>query len=239
MGVHLPKRAARLPVRGVLLDVFVTLFPFRGVEPAFAACGLDPGLVAGWIGCVMSNGIAIAAASDYRRFSDVAYNAFLELAPARLGQADFQGIMAALRTLEPHPDVRDSLEQLRRSSVRVLTLSSMDKGMTESLFAHAGLADLVDGHLATETVRRWKPAPEAYSYGAAQIGWPPSQVALISAHEWDIHGGRRAGLQTAHVLRRPQLPSSVFDRADYWGETLPAVVAQLLDGKPQPGHVQS
>jgi 2-haloacid dehalogenase len=215
-----------------LLDVFETLFSAANLATAFAACGLDPAFVSCWVARIMQNGIALTAAHDYRRFADVARDALVALAPDRIGEPEVQKIMGALVLLDPHADVADALRRLRAAGVRVFTLSSAEKGLAEALFARAGLEGLVDGYLSVETVRRWKPAPEPYAYGVAQVGWPAGQVALISAHEWDIHGARHAGLQTGYIQRRPRLPHLVFDSADASGDHLLAVVEQLLNGKP-------
>jgi 2-haloacid dehalogenase len=232
MGLNFPLRMQpQPPVRGVLLDVFGTLFSPVRLHAAFAAGGLDPALVPHWIMRAMSDGIALAAAEDYRHFGEVATSALLALAPGRLDRTGAQTIVAAFQELDPYPDVAEGLALLRRAGVRVMTLTSAERVWSEELFCRACLDDMVDGFLSVETVRRWKPAPEAYAYGVAQIGWPAGQVALISAHEWDIHGARRFGLRTGHIGRYATSPRPIFDRADVGGPDLPAVVQQLLADK--------
>lgn len=215
-------------IKGVLLDVNETLFSLRKLEPAFADCGLDPALVSLWFMRVLRDGFALAAAGDFRRFSDIALDALLHLQPQRLAPDAAQRILAAFHTLEPHPDVAPGLQQLREAGIRTMTLTVGDTALAEELFCRAGLSPLVDGFLSAETVRRWKPAPEPYRYGVAQIGWPAANVALIAAHPWDIHGARRVGLQTGWIARLEMPPSGVFDAADVAGKDLPAVVARLL-----------
>jgi 2-haloacid dehalogenase len=215
-------------VRGVLLDVFETLFSPAKLQGAFASCSLDPVLVPCWLRSVMAKGFAITAAQDYRRFSALAAHDLVRLAPDRVGRKEIEAVLECLQTLDPYPDTAEGLAQLHAAGLRVLTLSSTEKSICEALLANAGLRQMVDGCLSSETVRRWKPAPEPYAYGAAQIGWPASQVAYISVHEWDVHGARRAGLQTGRVLRQPLAPETVFDAADVAGPDLPAVVELLL-----------
>ena len=225
-----PLKPQRPPVRGVLLDVLDTLFSPAALRPAFAACGLDAACAPLWLSLVVSSGMAFTAAQDYRRFRDLAAHMLRACAPTRVGRAEVQTILDALQHLEPHPDTAAGLQMLRASGVRVLTLTQMDVAACETLFAAAGLCAMVDGFLSVDTVRRWKPAPEPYAYGVAQTGWPAAQVALISAHDWDIHGAHRAGLQTGRILRGGLPPSGVFDRADVVGPDLPAVVEALLSG---------
>ncbi len=231
MGVNLaPHSPHRPPVRGVLLDVFETLFSTAKLQGAFAACGLDPALVPCWLSTLMSCGFAIAAAQDYRRFSDVAAGALIELAPNTVARKEVHTVVDAFQSLDPYPDTAESLKYLRSAGLRILTLSSAEASLCETLLANSGLRPLVDGCLSGETVRRWKPAPEPYAYGAAQIGWPPSHVAYITVHAWDIHGARRAGLQTGHIQRCTPTQGSIFDAADVIGSDLRAVAAKLLRG---------
>ena len=231
MGVSLPLPPAhRPPVRGVLLDVFETLFSPAKLSAAFAACGLDPSCAPLWLSLLFSSGIAFTAAEDYRRFREIAANTLKALDPARVGRVEVQTILTAMQQLEPHPDTAAGLARLRAAGIRVLTLTQQDAASCAALFGAAGMRDLVDGFLSVDAVRRWKPAPATYIYGAAQTGWPPAHVALISAHDWDVHGARRAGLQTGHILRCGASPISVFDRADVAGPDLPTVVEKLLSG---------
>lgn len=232
MAVNLPLTASkRLPVRGVLLDVFETLFSTARLHAAFAASGLDVAQAPLWLSLVFSSGIACTAAHDYRRFDDIALKVLLMLGCGQVSRKEAQAVLRALEELEPHPDTAQGLALLRQAGIRVLTLSLLSAETCAALFARAGLQGQVDGYLSVEAVRRWKPSPEAYAYGVAQVGWPPSQVALISAHDWDIHGARRAGLQTGQVIRCSAAPSPIFEHADAAGADLPSVVELLLHGK--------
>ena len=231
MSTRRREPARRPPVKGVLLDVNETLFSLGNLGPAFTACGLDPALAPFWFARVLRDGFALAAAGDYCRFADIALETLVQLPPQGLAPEAAQRVLTAFHTLEPHPDVRAGLERLHAAGIRALTLTIDDAGLVEALFCRTGLRPLVDGFLSVDTVRRWKPAPEPYRYGVAQIGWPAANVALIAAHAWDIHGARRAGLQTGWIARLQPEPPGVFDAADVTGADLPAVVDGLLDGR--------
>jgi len=113
---------------------------------------------------------------------------------------------------------------------RSMTLTVKDVTLAEALFAREGLGALVDGFLSADTMRRWKSAREPYRNGVAQLGWPAANVALIAAHPWDIHGARRAGLQTRWIARLEPEPPGCFGAADAVGPDLPTVVDALLHG---------
>jgi len=231
LALNIAVREQRPPVRGVLLDVNETLFSLSGLGDAFQSCGLDPALVALWFARVLRDGFALAAAGDFKRFADVAGSSLVALDPERLDAADARTVLDRFHALEPYPDVAQGLQLMRAAGIRVMTLTVGDAALAEALFAGAGLRQLVDGFLSSDTVRRWKPAPEPYAYGVAQIGWPAANVALIAAHDWDVHGARCAGLQTAYICRSGVAASPLFHPADVAGIDLPTVVEQLLRSK--------
>jgi 2-haloacid dehalogenase len=130
--------------------------------------------------------------------------------------------------------VAAGLQRLRLAGVRTMTLTVGDTARAEALFVRAGLRPLIDGCLSADTVRRWKPAPEPYRYGVAQLGWPAANVALIAVHDWDLHGARRAGLQTGRIARPGMPASAIFDAADVVAHDLPSVVDALLGNRGRP-----
>jgi 2-haloacid dehalogenase len=228
--INTSKRGQRHPVRGVLLDVNETLFSLAGLEDAFHACGIDPALVPLWFAHILRDGFALATAGDFQRFADIAKSNLIALDPGRLGAVEARAVLECFHTLEPFADVAPGLQIMRTAGIRVMTLTVGDSALSEALFTRAGLCHMVDGFLSADTVRRWKPAPEPYAYGVAQIGWPPANVAMITAHNWDIHGARRAGLQTGYIARNCTA-SPLFGAANVSGDDLPTVVERLLSQK--------
>lgn len=218
----------RPPVQGVLLDVNETLFSLSGLRPAFAQTGVPVEAMPLWFARVLRDGFAMAAAGDFATFGDIARAAFVALDPQRLTAEDADVVLARFHALQPHPDVPAGLAALTEAGVRVMTLTVGDVDLVRALFAGAGLAEHVHDYLSADSVRRWKPAREAYEFGLAGIGLPAERVALVAAHSWDIHGAACAGLQTGFLTRIEQHPSPVFRTADVTGSTLSDVVTGLL-----------
>ena len=63
-----------------------------------------------------------------------------------------------------------------------------------------------------ETVRRHKPAPEAYHSVAAVLEADPGNICLIACHAWDTLGAAEAGWQAGLILRAPSVPGSFRSR---------------------------
>jgi 2-haloacid dehalogenase len=211
----------------VLLDVNETLFSLASLGDAFAQAGLDRGQVKLWFARVLRDGFAFATAGDFRRFGDVAQAALGGLQPEPLPPQAAARVMDAFHALAPHPDVPAGLEALSAAGLRLVTLTVGDTDLVRGLFARAGLARHIADYLSADVVRRWKPAPEPYEYALRTLALEPAAVALLAAHDWDIHGARRVGLRTGRVARIPASP--LFDEADVVGADLPAVAHGLLE----------
>jgi len=84
-----------------------------------------------------------------------------------------------------------------------------------------------------ETVRRHKPAPEAYHSVAAALDLDPSDICLIACHVWDTIGAQSAGWQAGLILRAGNAPLAVGPQPDLIGKNLGEIVTQLI-GKYNP-----
>jgi 2-haloacid dehalogenase len=81
---------------------------------------------------------------------------------------------------------------------------------------------------ADETVKRHKPAQEAYHSVAAALNAAPGDICLIACHVWDTIGAGAAGWQSALILREGNAPLDVGPQPDYTGEDLDAIADQLI-----------
>jgi 2-haloacid dehalogenase len=109
-----------------------------------------------------------------------------------------QRLVSAWHRLEPWPDVRTGLEQLRR--VRIT--AALSNGHTALLVDLARHADLrLDCLISAELARAYKPAAEVYLTAARLLALEPAELMLVAAHPLDLKGARGAGLKTAFVDR--------------------------------------
>ena len=115
-----------------------------------------------------------------------------------LPAAERQGLMGAWHRLDPWPDVRTGLDELRLEHVTA-TLSNGHLALLVDLARHGDLR--FDCLLSAELARAYKPAPEVYLTAARLLGFEPGEVMLVAAHPWDLQGAREAGLRTAFIDR--------------------------------------
>ena len=94
----------------------------------------------------------------------------------------------------------------------------------------AGVIDVFERRFSVdETVRRHKPAPEAYHSVAAALEVDPGDICLIASHVWDTLGAVAAGWQAALILREGNAPLDVGPQPDYIGKDLAVVADQLIE----------
>jgi 2-haloacid dehalogenase len=206
-------------VRALAFDVFGTLVDWRsGVATAFATMGV-PG---------DGDELADAWRARYRPILDEVnggarpWGNFDELHLLTLGDLlaergldlpleDRNRLVGAWHQLDPWPDVRAGLDELRRKLVTA-TLSNGHLALLVDLMRHGGLR--VDCVLSAELAHAYKPAPEPYLAAVRLLGLEPPEVMMVAAHPWDLAGAREAGLATAFVERPLEYGPGSPPRAD-------------------------
>ena len=126
-----------------------------------------------------------------------------------------QHVMAGLSSLGLHADVADGVKVLHAAGYRLVTLTNGSTQVAGKLFTDACIRDSFDLLLSVEDAPAWKPGKAAYEYAATACGTAPGQMLLVAVHPWDIHGAKRAGLQTTWLNRSGSAYPGYFEAPDY------------------------
>ena len=219
----------------VLFDVNETLSNLEPLRSRFEEVGAPGELLDVWFASTLRDGFALTASGAYSDFRTVAVGVLTGLL-ARIdtlrddpGEAA-EHVVSGFGELDVHPDIEEGMRKLSDAGVRMATLTNGSAEVAKKLLERAGLAELVEGRLSVEAVKRWKPAPEPYLYAARELGVPPDECALIAVHPWDIDGAKRAGLRGAWLNRTRSRYPSFFRRPDASGETLGGLANALVAG---------
>jgi 2-haloacid dehalogenase len=115
-------------------------------------------------------------------------------------------------------------------ATRDIAISDADSAeLTGRQLTRAGVIDLFERRFSVdETVRRHKPAPEAYQSVASELEVDPEDICLIACHVWDTLGAVAAGWQAGLVLREGNAPLEVGPQPNYIGADLDAIADQLI-----------
>lgn len=195
-----------MAVRALAFDVFGTLLDWRSaVAQAFRDSGL-PGdaeeLALDWrerlwplLGQVNDGTRPWGNMDDLHRSG---LDDLLSDREFELPEEGRERLVSAWHRLEPWPDVRAGLEEIRRR-LPVAALSNGHVAMLVDLTRHAQLG--FDFLVSAELAEAYKPAPKIYLTGARLLGIAPDELMLVACHPLDLKAARRAGLRTAYVDR--------------------------------------
>jgi 2-haloacid dehalogenase len=203
----------------VVFDVNETLSDLSALPAKFTQAGAPAFLAQVWFAGLLRDGFALAAAGNNEKFARIAAESLrglLQDAPLNrdLDEA-VQHIMDGFSALSLHPDVAEGISALRDAGLRLVTLSNGSADVARNLLGSAGLLEQFEHLLSVEDAPAWKPARAAYDYAAWVCETDPDQMILVAVHPWDIHGAKRAGLQTAWLNRSGADYPGYFEAPDH------------------------
>ena len=235
-----------MPERPIIVfDVNETLLDLDAIQPVFARIFNDPAALRLWFANLITYSEALTLAGVYVPFTDIGAAVLRMLADTRgitVSAADGAELTDRFASMPPHPEVPGALRRLRDHGFRLFTLTDNTLAISGRQLEQGGVIDLFERRFSVdETVKRHKPAPEAYQSVAAALGLEPGGACLIASHVWDTIGAGAAGWQTALILREGNAPLPVGPQPDYIGKDLDAIADQLIERYPaadssQPGH---
>src|SRR5262245_10312948 len=225
-------RQNRVRRGGLVLDVNETMLDIGALAPAFARAFGRAEVLQEWFSNVLLYSNVVTVAGPYADFGAVGGAALDMVAIARgvtLSASDRQQILGGVRTLPAHADVRPALERLRNAGFRLVTLTNSAPPAVDAQLKNAGLSDLFERSFSVDAVKRFKPAPEPYQQVARELGVPTSQLRMIAAHAWDVHGALRAGYAAAFIARPGKALFPVGPQPDVVAQTMTAAAARIID----------
>jgi 2-haloacid dehalogenase len=229
----------------IVFDVNETLLDLDAIQPVFARIFNDPAAMRLWFANLITYSEALTLAGVYVPFTDIGAAVLQMLADTRgitVSAADGAELTDRFASMPPHPEVPGALRRLRDHGFRLFTLTDNTLAISGRQLEQGGVIDLFERRFSVdETVKRHKPAPEAYQSVAAALGLEPGGACLIASHVWDTIGAGAVGWQTALILREGNAPLPVGPQPDYIGKDLDAIADQLIERYPaadasQPGH---
>jgi 2-haloacid dehalogenase len=221
----------------IVFDVNETLMNLDGVNPVFDRIFNDPAAMRLWFGGLITYSEALTLAGVYVPFTDIGGAVLRMLAATRdiaISDADAAELTNRFATMPPHPDVPPALHRLREHGFRLFTLTDNTLEISGRQLEHAGIIDLFERRFSVdETVKRHKPAQEAYHSVATALQLEPGNICLVAAHVWDTIGAQSAGWQAGLILREGNAPLDVGPQPNYIGKDLDAIADQLIERYPQ------
>jgi 2-haloacid dehalogenase len=219
-----------------VFDVNETLLNLSALDPEFERVFGDASGRAQWFNQFIQSALVTIVTDSYLPFGAIGSAAFDMVAEQRgvnVNPADKQAIMQAIASLPPHPEVEKSLIKLKEAGYRTATLTNSTQAVAEAQLTNAGISKYFDKVLSGDTVKRLKPAKEAYEFAAESFGVDVSQIRLIAAHAWDIAGALKAGCDAAFVARPGMVLDPLVPTPHIVGRDLAEVVRKIVTADQQ------
>lgn len=110
-------------------------------------------------------------------------------------------LLAAYRTMDAYPEVREVLNALKARSGRLAILSNGDPDMLTDAVRAARLEGVFDDVLSVEAAGVFKPSMQVYQLVIDRFGGAPAGVSFQSSNRWDIAGAKAFGFTCAWINR--------------------------------------
>jgi 2-haloacid dehalogenase len=235
-----------VPERPILVfDVNETLLSLDALGPTFDRIFGDPAALRLWFAGLITYSEALTLNSIYHPFTNIGAAVLRMLAATRditITDTDAAELTDRFATMPPHPEVPAALRRLRDHGFRLFTLTDNTLEISGRQLEQAGVIDVFERRFSVDgSVRRHKPAPEAYHPVASALEVDPGSICLIACHVWDTIGALAAGWQAGLILREGNAPLDVGPQPNYVGKDLDAIAGQLIEryapgNHPRPGH---
>jgi 2-haloacid dehalogenase len=213
--------------RVLAFDVNETLLDLGALDPLFERAFGSAAVRREWFGQMLQLAFVGGLTGRYVDFS-AAQRAALEMLAERHGaEPDTEEIVAAMRTLPPHPEVPAALDRLRAAGFSMAALTNSPLDVAQDQLRNAGITDRFDAILSADQVRALKPRPEPYELVARTFSVLLGEVRLVAAHSWDVMGALAAGCAAAFVARPGMVLSPLGDQPDVVGRDLTEVADAL------------
>jgi 2-haloacid dehalogenase len=216
----------------IVFDVNETLLDLDTLRPTFDRIFDDPAAMRLWFAGLITYSEALTLAGVYVPFTDIGGAVLHMLAATRgitVSEKDGEELTDRFASMPAHPEVPAALRRLGDHGFRLFTLTDNTLEISRRQLEQAGVVDLFERRFSVdETVKRHKPAQEAYHFVATELDVSPGDICLIASHVWDTIGAMAAGWQAALILRPGNAPLRVGPQPNYVGHDLDAVADQLI-----------
>jgi 2-haloacid dehalogenase len=215
----------------IIFDVNETLLDLSKLKPHFAETFGDATVMSRWFAQLLQLSMVATITETYYDFGVLAREALLMTAKrqgiALSGEAK-EVIVQTLTQLEPHSDVKESLERLKLAGFRLATLTNSPYHILQKQLTQAGILEFFEQTISVDEVKLFKPHPKVYQRAAEKLGVRQNEMRLVAAHNWDTTGAIRAGCRAAFVARPGMVLGDLDEQPDIVGKTMTEVIEKIL-----------
>ncbi len=220
----------------IFFDVNETLLDLTAMRSSVGeALGGRDDLLPLWFSTMLHHSLVDSTTGRFHTFGEVGVASLLmvaEIEGIELTKAQAKtAIVTPLRSLPPHPDVRDGLRALKDKGYTLVSLTNSSNQGVYTQFKNADLLSYFDERLSVEDINLYKPDTRTYKWAIEKMGIEPEDAMLVAAHGWDIAGAKQAGWQAAFIARPGKVLYPLAIAPDTVVSGLDELVSQLPNAK--------
>ena len=228
-------RELRAP-KVIFFDVNETLLDLTAMRSSVGeALGGRDDLLPLWFSTMLHHSLVDSTTGRFHTFGEIGVASLLmvaEIEGIELTKAQAKtAIVTPLRSLPPHPDVRDGLQALKNKGYKLVSLTNSSNQGVYTQFKNADLLSYFDERLSVEDINLYKPDTRTYEWAIEKMGIAAEDAMLVAAHGWDIAGAKQAGWQAAFIARPGKVLYPLAIAPDTVVRGLDELVSQLPDAK--------
>ena len=226
-------RELRAP-KVIFFDVNETLLDLTAMRSSVGeALGGRDDLLPLWFSTMLHHSLVDSTTGRFHTFGEIGVASLLmvaEIEGIELTKAQAKtAIVTPLRSLPPHPDVRDGLQALKNKGYKLVSLTNSSNQGVYTQFKNADLLSYFDERLSVEDINLYKPDTRTYEWAIEKMGIAAEDAMLVAAHGWDIAGAKQAGWQAAFIARPGKVLYPLAIAPDTVVSGLDELVSQLPD----------
>lgn len=106
---------------------------------------------------------------------------------------------ARMDLVRPFPGVKETLQNIRGSGIKLMTMTNRIRSSSIKTMTHAGIIEYFDFLCCADDVQRTKPNPEHVYAALRPFSIEPKDAFVVGDSSSDIEAGQRAGARTISV----------------------------------------
>lgn len=184
-----------------------------------------------WFGMLLQYSLVDNCTGAYHDFISIA-NATLDMTAKALktdiNEKEKKAALATIKELPAYPDVPKGLQLLKENGFRLATLTNSPSATLTAQLQYAKLTGYFEATLSIDTIKKYKPALQTYTWATEQLSVDVTGAMLVAAHGWDIAGALQAGMEAAFIEREGQSLYPLSPKPTFTGKNLVDIANKII-----------
>jgi 2-haloacid dehalogenase len=216
----------------LIFDVNETLLDLGKIKSAIHQVFQNEDAFSIWFSTLLQYSMVESICNTYHGFGEIG-KATLKMTAKKLKvditDDEISGILDLITQLQPHPDVKGGLKNLKSNGFLLVALTNGSLEALNAQMKYAGLTPYFDKLYSVEEVKSFKPQGKTYQYVLSDMNCKAENAMMIAAHPWDIAGAKAVGMQTAFIERKGQIYYPLMEKADFHVTNLKELAENILN----------